>query len=159
MPTEQVPTDSITFPATVIGGFRRADGAVGVVRFQSNIARDADELFQTLGWELPEEHCSFKRFDTVLRGGYFVLSSRDKLVDVEVDIEFTEISGFECHRIEGRKKSRRELRFKAAFKCEDGAANLESYMVRTNNARGSLKVVYVKDPVQAEITEEQLEIA
>lgn len=147
--------NTITFSSTKIAGFRRADGSAGVVRFQSNV-NGYEELFSKLGWSLPEVHCSFKRFDTILRGGHFVLSSTAKLIDEDVDIEFTEISGFECHRVGSRKNTKRVLRFKASFKCQDGAANLETYMVRTDNARGSLKVVYLREPVQQEIPETQM---
>lgn len=154
-----VPMNTITFSSTRIAEFGRDGETKGWIKFHSSMERYSEELFSKLGWEIPEEHCSLKRFDAVFRGGNLILSSRGKLIDADVDIEFKELKSFECHRVDKGKKKRRELRFFATFDCEDGAANLESYMIRTDNARGSLRVQYVKDPKQTKIEGRQLEIA
>lgn len=160
--TEELKMNSITFGATKIADFGRIDETTGWVRFHTNLRADCAELFERMGWLTPENRCSRKNLDGVLSGGYFILSCQDKLVDAEVNIEFQSIKGFECHRfeLEGRKKKgfRRELRFRATFKCQDGAANLESYQIRTANSRGSLKVVYLKEQETPGVDENQLQI-
>jgi hypothetical protein len=160
----------ITFPSSRIAEFGRVDPESGWVKFRCHLApKNIEPLFNHFGWQVPGEKVSLDKLDGKLAGGHFImtakpdeeqrlkLKSKDGRVDtdMEINIEYLTIDGFECHRLEleGRKKKgfRRELRFKAKFNCEDGAANLEAYMMRTDNARGSLKVTYVKEPEQTNL--------
>jgi hypothetical protein len=125
-------------------------------------------LFEHMGWPIPGDKSSMEKLDGELKGGTFILSAKlddDQIAKLklkspdgsfdsgaEVDLEFEKIGTFECHRFElpNRKGKgfRRELRFKATFpaKCQDALTNLESYMARTDNARGTLKVRYLPEP-------------
>lgn len=160
---------SLTFPSAKIAEFGRVDPESGWIKFRCSLPKDIEKLFQVMGWDIPGEKTVSEDLEGKLKGGHLILTpklDKDELLkvkspdgkvntDAEVDIEFEDISSFKCLRLEleGRKGKgfRRELRFEAKFKCEDGAANLESYMMRTSNARGSLKVTYYTEPVQTEI--------
>lgn len=157
---------TINFPGVKIAEFGRSAPDAGYIKFHSTLPKGFEKLFELMGWDIPGNKTSLEKLDGKLEGGHLILTSRDKIIDAEVDIEFSSIKDFACHRfeLEGKKGKgfRRELRFTAAFKCEDGAANLESYMMRTDNAKGSLKVTYLLEPVQTEMSlegeEEQIEI-
>src|ERR1041384_134281 len=126
----------------------RVDPQSASANFRCNLTpKNLDVLFQHMGWQVPGDSASLEKLDGKLRGGHFILTAKidDELrlklkskngevdMDAEVDLEYSEISDFQCHRfeIEGRKKKgfRRELRFKATFppKCPDALANLENY--------------------------------
>ncbi len=100
-----------------------------------------------------------EKLDGVLKGGKLILTSKDKLVDAEVDLGFIKLTGFSVNRfeLEGRKGKgfRRELRFKVTFESEDGCSRLESYMMACDNARGSLQVQYFQQAEQIEIADVQ----
>ncbi len=154
-PTDEVKMSSITFQGAKIAEFGRVDPLSGWIKFHCSLGAGLEKLFEIMGWDIPGNKTTLEKLEGKLDGGHFILTAKDKLVDAEVDIEFVAIKGFECHRfeLEGRKKKgfRRELRFAVSFKCVDGCANLESYMMRTDNARGTLKVSYLKEAVQEEI--------
>lgn len=157
-------THSITFPSAKIAEFGRVDPASGWITFHCALPKGFEALFTLLGWDVPGDKTISESLEGKLEDGTLVLTSKDKLIDAEVSIDFKTITAFACKRLEleGRKGKgfRRELRFKATFKHVDGCALLEGYMMRCDNARGSLKVTYLEQPVQTEIPhdEEQLEI-
>jgi len=108
-----------------------------------------------MGWDVPGAKTTSENLEGKLEGGHLILTSRDKLIDAEVDIEFSTITKFACHRfeLEGKKGKgfRRELRFEVKFKRGDGATRLENYMMWTDNARGVLKVTYLLEPVEQQM--------
>lgn len=165
-PPEESHLSTITFPSAKIAEFGRVDPASGWIKFRCSLPKGFEKLFELMGWDIPGEKTVSEKLDGKLTGGHMILTSKDKLVDAEVDIEFESITGFECLRLELENRKgkgfRRELRFKAQFKCVDGAANLENYMMQTDNARGSLKVSYLREAVQPELPmdtpEEQITI-
>lgn len=159
---------AINFAGAKIAGIGRVDPKSASCTFHCSLGRGIGKLFETMGWEVPGEKSSYEKLDGKLEGGNFIFTSvgeTEKLkvksgdgkvnTEAEVDIDFGTITKFTCHRleIEGRKKKgfRRELRFEATVKNEDGMALLEGYMMQTDNARGSLKVSYVKEAEQTEI--------
>lgn len=155
--------------------FGRTDPADGWIKFHAALGKGFESLFEMMKWQVPGPHTALQRLDGKIPEGTLLLkSTEDKLKaespdgtvksDAEVNIEFDSINGFECHRLEleGRKKKgyRRELRFTIKYHCRDGAANLEAYMMATDNARGSLRIAYTREPEQQELdgvqaTEEQ----
>lgn len=159
----------ITIPTVWIDRFTRVDPTSASVKFRSrpNPAQ-LKELTQRMGWAPPSLKDCEKKCDGKFAGGHFILSasidqeaaakikakSRDGSVDTEtqVDIEYKTITGFQLLRmeIEGNrgKGFRWELRFEASTAAPDAAANLESYMLRTDNARGSLAINYMEEPEQ-----------
>ena len=164
--SQPVDTLQITFPSVEIAEFGRIAPTKGWIKFRCGLnPKSMEDLFAQMKWDIPGDRSSLERLDGKLEGGHFILTpkvdkeqlklkSKDGKVDTEfeINIEFDEISGFECHRLElkGRKNKgkRRELRFSTSYHCEDGAANLEAYMMRTDNATGSLKVTYLKEAEQ-----------
>jgi hypothetical protein len=150
---EQVPINKITFNGAQIAEFGRVDATSGWFKFRCSPGSTLDSLCKKMGWEMPHEKQSFERLDGEFKGGHLTLSCSGKLTkDVDVDIEYLKIKGFELHRLElvGRKGKgfRRELRFQGTFECEDGAANIESYMMRSGNAPGTLRITYLKEQIQ-----------
>lgn len=148
----------LTFPDARIAEFGRVDPASGWVKFQCNLnPKSINVIFGHFGWEAPGDKSKLETFDGKLEGGSFILTSKDKLVDGEVDISYTTCNSFACHRfeLEGRKKKgfRRELRFTVTFKQQDACALLESYMMTTDNARGVLQLTYVEQPEQISLVE------
>lgn len=151
--------NSINFAGAQVYDVKRSGAEGGSFKFRVGAGSGLAQVCKRMGWEMPGEKTTVEKFEGRFIGGHVVLQSQDKLVDAEVDIEYVEISGFELHRLEvegkrnGRKTKtfRRELRFSGGFKCVDGAANFESYMVRTNNAKGVLRVTYMKEEVQADL--------
>lgn len=142
----------INFAGAKIAEFGRVDADSGWFKFRVVGGAGLEALCKKMGWSMPGDKTTLEKFEGKLVGGHLVLNCQDRLVDAGLDIEYGEIKGFELHRLEleGRKKKgfRRELRFSGTFKCIDGAANFESYMMRTANARGVLKVTYLKEEVQ-----------
>lgn len=156
----------ITFPAAEISDFSRFDPTSGVVKFRCPLnGKELATLFGLMGWQVPGAKSSLEKLDGKLDGGTILfkataeklkVKSSDGTVDpdAEVDLEYKDISDFQCHRFEIKGKKgkgfRRELRFTMTFaeKASDSCANLESYMNRTGNAPGSLKVTYFVEPVQ-----------
>lgn len=165
----------IQFHSVKLAEFGRVDTASGWMKFQCPMsAKSMDVLFPHMGWDIPGDKSSLEKLDGKLKGGHFILTAKaddEKLkvksqdgsvnLEMEIDIEFGEITDFQCVRLEleGRKKKgfRRELRFKATFaeKCEDAAANLEAYMMRSGNSRGTLKVTYFVDPEQITMSHDE----
>lgn len=147
--------NSINFGGAKIAEFGRVDAEYGWFKFRVGGGNGLEALCKKMGWSMPGDKTTLERFEGKLIGGHLVFACQDKLIDAEVDIEYGEIKGFELHRLEleVRKKKgfRRELRFSGTFKCADGAANFESYMTRTANAKGQLKVTYLKEEVQTEM--------
>lgn len=159
---------TISFSRAKIHECGRTDQTSGWASFHCPlIQKDLLSVFGRMKWGAPAETTSKQELDGKLESGNFILTakgdttlqvkSKDGSVDtgVEVDIEFSSITKFACHRLESEghknKGFRRELRFVATFKCKDGCANLENYMVRSNNAEGALKIAYLKEPVQSTI--------
>lgn len=146
----------ITFPSAKIAEFGRVDPASGWIKFQCALNdKSLATLFGHMGWDQPGELTQLEKLDGKLVGGNLILTSKDKLVDAEVEVDFKAINSFACHRfeLEGRKKKgfRRELRFSASFEDVEACAKLESYMTQCDNARGSLKVTYYPAPEQTEM--------
>ena len=148
----------LIFPGTKISEFGRVDtSSAGWIKWKCNPGPNLKAICQAMGWVIPGHKTTMERLEGKLKGGSFILTSKDKLSDAEIDIEFKETKGFELHRLElkgrGRKGEgfRHELRFNSSFECEDGAANLESYMMRTDNAKGQLKITYYPEAVQTEL--------
>jgi hypothetical protein len=159
-PVEEAPVmEKIRFEGAKMSQFGREDKAAAWVVFHCSLgavdSRGFQGLFKRMGWSVPGEKVSMEKLDGSLSGGHFILTSQNKLVDAEVEIAFGKMGGFSVHRfeLEGKKKKgfRRELRFKSTFELEDGCALLESYMMRSDNARGTLQVTYLKEPVQTTI--------
>lgn len=152
-------------PAVAIHEMKRSGVDSAEVKFRSKMSSaNLRALFITMGWQLPAKSSSLEKLDGELKGGTFTLKpkiSDDKLAnlksrngDVDLDLEitlgFASISGFECHRfeIEGHvgRGFRREMRFRATFplSAKFPISELESYMLRTDNASGTLTVLYHK---------------
>lgn len=146
---------SITFAGAQIAEFGRVDPASGWIKFRCSLGGGLDALFSKMGWDTPGEKTAMEKLDGKLSGGNFILTAKDKLIDAEIDIAYVSVTDFACHRfeLEGRKKKgfRRELRFSVSFVEEDACGKLESYMMTSDNARGSLKVVYYPEEVQPEL--------
>lgn len=146
---------TLTFAGAKMAEIKRVDPASATVKFHCNLGNGLSKLFDKMGWTQPGDKTTREDLEGKLMGGNFIFTSQDKLVDAEVDIAYTDCKGFACHRfeLEGRKKKgfRRELRFTITFKEQDGVAKLESYMMTTDNAKGSLKVVYFPEAVQDEM--------
>lgn len=156
------PKGRIIFPGTWIDDMGRDAACTGWIKFKSNPGSALSLIFERLGWNLPGAREKVQKFDGELEGGHFILSAKGRLVEADVDIEFSMITGFELHRIEVEGKTIRQLRFSGTYHCRDGAANIESYMVNTANAPGDLMVTYqVNGSVQAKLpgmaTQEQRE--
>lgn len=154
-PADEVAMNTITFPQAKLSEFGRVDAASGWIKFRCSLPKGYEKLFELMDWQVPDTKTMLEKLEGTLKGGHLILTSKEKLVDAEVDIEFDTIKDFACLRLEleGRKKKgfRRELRFSATYKCPDGAANLENYMMRVPDAIGSLKVTYLKEAVQEEM--------
>jgi hypothetical protein len=156
---------TITFGGAKIAEFGRVDPASGWVKFHCSLGNGLEKLFKGMGWNPPGDKTMSEKLEGKLKGGHLILTANGKIQtqknadgvpqDAEVDIEYIDIKGFECHRfeIEGHKKKgfRRELRFTVTFQCGDGAANLENYMMRYDNARGSLRVSHFPEAIQPEL--------
>jgi hypothetical protein len=152
---ESVPMGKITFPGAKMADFGRSAPDSGYIKFHCTLPKGFENLFTAMGWDVPGRKTTSENLEGKLEGGHLILTSRDKLIDAEVNIEFSTITKFACHRfeLEGKKGKgfRRELRFEAKFKCVDGAANLENYMMRTDNARGVLQVTYLLEPIEQQL--------
>ncbi len=157
---------SITFGNAQIARFTRVSTELGWIKWRCLISKGYEKVFSEMGWELPSARTRIQDLDGSLEGGYFVLTpsraalslrSQDRTVDTdaEVNIEYVAMTSFKCCRVPNEDPSkpgtRLELRFISTFKCADGAANLEAYMTRTGNARGSLRVAYLRPPEQVVI--------
>ncbi len=146
---------SITFAGAQIAEFGRVDPASGWIKFRCSLGGGLDALFGRMGWDVPGEKTAMEKLDGKLSGGNFILTAKDKLIEAEVDVAYVTVTDFACHRfeIEGRKKKgfRRELRFSVSFTEDDACAKLENYMMTSDNARGSLKVVYYPEQVQEDL--------
>ncbi len=145
--------NSLSLAGARIAEVKRVDAEAGSFKFHvSGPLSGLEALCKKMGWNMPGDKTTLERLEGKLLGGQLVFSCQDKLIDAEIDIEYKELSGFELHRLELEQRKgkgfRRELRFSGTFKCVDGAANFESYMTRTNNSRGTLKVTYLKQEVQ-----------
>jgi hypothetical protein len=168
----------LILPQTKLAEFRRVDAESATAKFHTLLAnKSIPKLFKHLDWQLPGETSSLDSFDTKLAGGNFILTaeqddtmeakSRNGKVNTraEVDIEYVQASSFQVLRmeIEGRKGKgfRRELRLAVKFKQDDGCALLEAYMMTTGQRRGTLRLRYLPEPVQAviEATDEQRQAA
>ena len=152
----------LKFSATKLAEIGRVDASSGWIKFTCFLGKGFEKLFKAMEWQVPDEHVTAQKLEGKFEGGYFVLTAKDKLIEGEVEIEFGTMSGFTCLRmeLEGRKGKgfRRELRFQATLKSADGLALMESYMARTDNARGILAVNYHKEPVQQTIPEDDAQL-
>lgn len=171
----------VTIPRVWVDSVTRVDQTSAGVKFKARPSpTQLRELVERMGWPAPSLAHPVEQLDTKLKGGHFILSaspsddekaklkvkSKDGSVDTDaqVDIEYKLMSHFELHRmeIEGKrgKSFRWELRFRAASGAKDLAANVENYIMRTDNARGSLDIRYLEAPKQqpldgVQATEEQ----
>lgn len=154
---ESAARESITFSLAEIAECGRIDPASGWIKFRCPLGRGFEKLFERMDWQVPEEHVSAQKLDGLLKGGNLILTAKGKLVEAEVDLQFKVMNAFSCLRLEIKghkgKGFRRELRFNVSFEEGDGLARLESYMAACDNAGGSLKVNYYREPVQTEIPE------
>ncbi len=158
---ESAAMEQINFAGAKMAEFGRVDKAAGWVTFHCSLgpvhSKGFVGLFERMGWTIAGDKTSMEKLDGTLLGGKLILASKDKLVAAEVDLDFKKLTGFSLNRLEleGRKGKgfRRELRFKVSFDCEDGCSRLESYMMATDNASGSLQVSYLPEAVQTEMTE------
>lgn len=145
---------TIHFSGAEIAEFGRVDATSGWIKWKVSLGKDMPKLFEHMGWELPGVATTQESFEKKLTGGNFILTAKDKLVEMEVDIAYQTAKSFTCFRFElkGRKKKgfRRELRFTMSFEQPDAAARLESYM-QTVGSVGSLKLIYYPEQVQTEI--------
>jgi hypothetical protein len=145
----------ISFPSVKIAEFGRVDPSSGWIKFQSSLPKGFEKLFDLMGWDVPGDKTMSEKLEGKLEGGHLILTAKDKLIEAEVDIEYVAMTDFSCLRLEleGRKGKgfRRELRFNVKFKQQDACALLESYQFQSDNARGSLKVTYMIEPVQTEL--------
>ena len=172
---------SITIPRAQISLIGRVDATSASAKFRSRPSpAELRIVFEKMGWSAPGKNRTQENLVGKFQGGNFILSAKlddaekgklklksldGKLdTEAEIDIEYESISGFQCLRmeIEGKrgKGFRFELRFSCISKSPDFAANLESYMLRTDNARGSLQIYYLPEAKQTPIgdcgaTEEQ----
>jgi hypothetical protein len=162
---------SVLFPKATLSEYGRVDPTSGWIKFRCDLGseKNIETLFRHFGWQIPGEKSSLEKLDGKLKGGHFILTanlteedrnklqlrSPDRTFDMETvrEIGFDECSGFECHRLEGRKKKgfRRQLRFQMKISKECTLAELESYQFATDNARASLKVVYIREAEQTNI--------
>lgn len=153
--------NQITFPSVKIAEFGRVDPSSGWIKFQSSLPKGFEKLFDLMGWDVPGDKTMSEKLEGKFEGGHIILTSKDKLVEAEVDIEYVSITDFQCLRmeLEGRKGKgfRRELRFNVKFKDETTCALLEAYQFKCDNARGSLKVTYLVEPVQTTLVPEDVE--
>lgn len=144
----------INFSAAEIAEFGRVDATSGWIKWKVALGKDMPRLFEHMGWTPPGDMTIQESFEKKLTGGNFILTAKDKLADMEVDIAYQSAKSFTCFRFElkGRKKKgfRRELRFTMAFEEADAAAKLESYM-QTVGSEGSLKLTYYPEEIQAEL--------
>lgn len=144
---------NITFTGARISEFGRVDSSSGWIKFHCQLGSTLNGTFAKMGWDIPGSKTKSEKLEGKLNGGRLALISKEKLVDAELDMEYVTISDFECLRLELEQKKgkcfRRELRFNVTFKAMDGAALLESYQNRSDNARGALKVSYLKEAEQA----------
>lgn len=144
----------IEFPTAEIAEITKFDPSAGRIKWRVSLAKGMEALFEHMGWALPGETTTVESFATKLKGGNFIFTSKEKLVDREIDIAFVEIKGFTCHRFEitGRKKKgfRRELRFDMTFQAPGTAAEVESYMEQVG-AEGTLKVRHLPEESQTEM--------
>lgn len=151
----------ITFPSVKIAEFGRVDPSSGWIKFQSSLPKGFEKLFDLMGWDVPGDKTMSEKLEGKLEGGHLILTAKDKLVEAEVDIEYISITDFSCLRLEleGRKGKgfRRELRFNVKFKQQDACALLEGYQFASDNARGSLKVNYLVEPVQTSLVPDDVE--
>ena len=153
---------TVTFTSAKLAEIQRVDPASGSLKFHCALGKGYEKLFERMGWQVPEDKTMRLNLEGKLEGGHFVLTSKDKLVDAEIELGFKAMSGFHVIRmeLEGRKGKgfRRELRFDVTFEEVDALARLESYMMTCDNAYGSLGVKYLAEPVQEVIPETQLEL-
>lgn len=148
----------VRFGSTKFAEIGRVDSGSGWIKFVCYLGKGFEKLFDAMDWQVPDDHVTAQSLEGKLEGGSFFMTSKgEKLVDGEVEIDFGTITGFKCLRmeLEGRKGKgfRRELRFSATLKSDDGLALIESYMLATDNARGVLTINYRKEPVQQTIPE------
>ena len=153
----------VKFGSTKFSEIGRVDAGSGWIKFVCYLGKGFEKLFDAMDWQVPDDHVTAQSLEGKLEGGSFTMTSKgEKLVDGEVEIDFGTISGFKCLRmeLEGRKGKgfRRELRFEATLKSEDGLALMESYMRETDNARGVLTVNYRKEPVQQTLPEDDSQL-
>ena len=144
----------INFSTAEIAEFGRVDATSGWIKWKVALGKDMPKLFEHMGWALPGDATTQESFEKKLTGGNFILTAKDKLADMEVDIAYQSAKSFTCFRFElkGRKKKgfRRELRFTMSFEEADAAAKLESYM-QTVGAEGALRVTYYPEAIQDEL--------
>lgn len=168
----------ITIPTVWISDFTKHDPTSATVKFRSRPSpTQLKDLVGKMGWAPPSLKDSEKRCDGKFKGGHFILSasldeetvaklkvkSPDGAVDTsaQVDIEYGTIGGFQLLRMEIQGKNKKgfrwELRFNASTEAIDAAANLESYMARTDNSRGSLCINYLEEPEQGSLVPDGVE--
>lgn len=144
----------IEFPSAEISEFTKFDAGSGSIKWKVSLSKGMATLFDHMGWSMPGDATTQEGFETKLKGGNFILTAKDKLTEMEIDVAFAEIKGFTCHRFElkGKKKKgyRRELRFSMSFTEQGAAGKLESYM-ETVGSEGSLRVRHHPEEVQAEL--------
>lgn len=168
----------ISFPAVKLSEVKRTAPESAEAKFHCHVpAKNIEQLFTHMGWQIPGETSSMEKLDGRLKDGNLIFTAKldDETVsklklkspdghfdsEFQVDLEFKQIDSFACHRFEREghkggnkgKGFRRELRFTCTFgpRCEDAAANLEAYMMRTDNARGTLQVKYLIEEKQGEL--------
>lgn len=143
---------TITFPSAKLHEVGKCDAASGWIKFRCPLQKGYESLFGALGWQVPATTTMLEKIEGTLHDGHLILTSKDKLLDLEIDIKFETIKDFACHRLEleGRKKKgfRCELRFSVKYTCVDGATQCEHYMNTIPGAVGSLKISYPKEAVQ-----------
>jgi hypothetical protein len=153
--SEAAQSKRISFGAAKIMEISAVDPSSKSIKFACWLGRGFEKLFDRMEWQVPEVHTTTQGLDGNFKGGSFTLTAKDKLIDAEVEIDFLNMTGFQCKRLEleGKKGKgfRRELRFSATFKEPDGLAKLEAYQNASDNARGTLLVNYLQEPVQADL--------
>ena len=156
---------SITFPSVRIAFFGRRSAASGWIDFDCELgAEGIKPLFQKLAWSVPGRENVLGKMDRELRAGELgrltltpdpeKLNVRSKdggiYMDYVLEAPYHRIGNFVCQRYGELREAgyARVLRFRATFRNEDGATEAERYMLHTGNARGALKVHYLREPMQ-----------
>lgn len=155
--SQEAQTCTFTLPAAKLAELRRVDAMAASCKFHCLLGKGFESLFEMQGWQIPGDKTTLQGLEGKLTDGHFILSSRDKLVQAEVDLPFKSVTNFQLLRLEleGRKGKgfRRELRFTVAFEEIDGCAKLEAFMMKATGSAGSLKVTYLREAVQMELAE------
>lgn len=123
------------------------------VDFGCPLGKGYEKLFDRMGWQIPEGSTSTLGFkDAKLEGGTFILSSKDKLIDCEIDCKYKTATNFHCERFELKGKKgkgfRRELRFRIIFEDLDGPLQLLGFLGRIPDGNGTLKLHYLEAPAE-----------